>query len=61
MLHLEQTIREYLNFNNAKPKPFVWSKNTEDILASVERFCLQTSNSRVVLSCVLCQQNVHFL
>jgi len=42
----EQTIPEYLEINNAKPKPFVWSKTAADILASVERFCLQTSNSR---------------
>lgn len=25
---LEQTIREYLDINNAKPKPFVWSKTS---------------------------------
>jgi transposase len=42
---LEQTIREYLEINNAKPKPFVWSKSADDILASIERFCLRTSNS----------------
>jgi hypothetical protein len=28
------------------PKPFVWSKTADNILASVERFCLRTSNSR---------------
>ena len=28
------------------PKPFVWSKTADDILASIERFCLRTSNSR---------------
>jgi hypothetical protein len=32
--------------NNEHPKPFVWSKTADDILASVERFCLRTSNSR---------------
>ena len=42
---LEQTSREYLDINNAKPKPFVWSKTADDILASIERFCLRTSNS----------------
>ena len=30
----------------ADPKPFVWSKSADDILASIERFCLRTSNSR---------------
>jgi len=43
---LEQSIRNYLDINNTKPKPFVWSKTADEILASVERFCLRTSNSR---------------
>jgi transposase len=43
---LEQAIRQYLDLNNARPKPFVWSKSANDILASIERFCLRTSNSR---------------
>ena len=43
---LEHAIRQYLDLNNARPKPFVWSKSADDILASVERFCLRTSNSR---------------
>jgi transposase len=43
---LEQAIRQYLDLHNAHPKPFVWSKSADDILASVERFCLRTSNSR---------------
>lgn len=43
---LEQAIRQYLDIHNASPKPFVWSKSADDILASIERFCLRTSNSR---------------
>ncbi len=42
---LEQAIRQYLKLNNADPKPFVWAKSAQDILASVERFCLRISNS----------------
>ena len=42
---LEQAIRQYLELNNNNPKPFVWSKSADDILASIERFCLRTSNS----------------
>jgi transposase len=42
---LEQAIRHYLELNNNNPKPFVWSKSADDILASIERFCLRTSNS----------------
>jgi transposase len=43
---LEQAIRHYIKVNNEDPKPFVWTKTAEDILASIERFCLRTSNSR---------------
>ncbi|ENO99159.1 putative transposase [Thauera phenylacetica B4P] len=42
---LEQAIKQYLQLNNANPKPFQWAKTADDILASVERFCLRTSNS----------------
>ena len=42
---LEQAIRHYIKNNNDDPKPFVWSKTADDILASIERFCLRTSNS----------------
>jgi transposase len=42
---LEQAIRSYLDTYNADPKPFVWSKSADDILASIERFCLRISNS----------------
>jgi transposase len=43
---LEEAIKHYVKVNNVDPKPFVWTKTAEDILASVERFCLRTSNSR---------------
>jgi transposase len=42
----EQAIRHYIKINNDDPKPFVWSKTADDILASIERFCPRTSNSR---------------
>jgi transposase len=42
---LEQAIREYLDIHNANPQPFVWHKSADDILASIERFCLRISNS----------------
>ena len=38
-LQLEQAIREYLDVHNAAPRPFVWSKSADAILASIERFC----------------------
>jgi transposase len=42
---LEDAIRGYLKMNNAEPKPFVWTKSADAILASIERFRLRISNS----------------
>ena len=32
---LEDTIRHYLAVYNANPRPFVWSKSADNILASL--------------------------
>lgn len=40
---LENAIRRYLKLNNENPKPFVWLKTADQILASVRRFCERTS------------------
>ena len=40
---LEDAVRLFLATNNATPKPFIWTKTAEDILASVARFCQRTS------------------
>ncbi len=42
---LEAAILAYVAETNADPKPFVWTKTADDILASVARFCQRTSNS----------------
>jgi transposase len=42
---LERAILAYIAETNAAPKPFVWTKTADDILASVTRFCQRTSNS----------------
>jgi hypothetical protein len=42
---LETVIQSYIAETNANPKPFIWTKTADDILASVARFCLRTSNS----------------
>ena len=34
---LEQSIRDYIDLHNADPKPFVWHKSADTILASVAR------------------------
>ena len=42
---LEQAIRSSLDTYNADPKPFARAKSADDILASIERFCLRISNA----------------
>jgi hypothetical protein len=42
---LEDAIRRYLDIYNAEPQPFIWTKSADDIMTSIERFCLQISNS----------------
>src|SRR5712692_6367356 len=42
---LEAAITQYLAVNNERPKPFVWTKTADEILASVARFCHRISNS----------------
>ena len=41
---LETAIKHYA-MSNGEPKPFVWTKTADEILASVARFCQRTSNS----------------
>jgi transposase len=42
---LEAAIRRYIELTNIRPKPFVWTKTADEILASVARFCHRISNS----------------
>lgn len=42
---LETAIRRYIQLTNTRPKPFVWTKTADEILASVARFCHRISNS----------------
>ncbi|WP_083531010.1 IS630-like element ISMex18 family transposase [Methylobacterium sp. AMS5] len=42
---LEAAIHAYIDQTNAEPKPFVWTKSADAILASIKRFCQRTSNS----------------
>ena len=42
---LEAAIQAYIDQTNAEPKPFIWTKSADTILASVGRFCQRTSNS----------------
>lgn len=36
---LEKAIREFINVSNENPKPFVWAKSADEILASIKRYC----------------------
>ena len=42
---LETAIKNYLALSNVSPKPFVWTKTADEILASVARFCARTSET----------------
>jgi transposase len=42
---LEAAIYNYLDVYNQDPKPFVWTKTADDILASLARFCKRTCDS----------------
>ena len=44
-MELERAIRQYLNIYNEDPKPFIWTKSADQILASVARFCKRISDS----------------
>lgn len=44
-LELERAIREYIDVTNRHPKPFVWTKTADEILASIERFCQRISGT----------------
>ncbi|OLB94258.1 MAG: IS630 family transposase [Candidatus Rokubacteria bacterium 13_1_40CM_68_15] len=43
---LEAAIMQYIAVTNEQPKPFIWTKTADEILASVERFCRRISDSR---------------
>lgn len=42
---LETAIRQYIEFTNANPKPFIWTKTADAIRASVARFSQRISDS----------------
>lgn len=42
---LEAAIENYIAVTNEQPRPFIWTKSADEILASVARFCQRTSDS----------------
>ena len=41
-----RAIFEFLDAHNADPKPFVWTKSAEEILASIARFGQRTADTQ---------------
>jgi hypothetical protein len=39
---LQAAIREFIAVHNENPKPFVWTKSADEILASIARFAQRT-------------------
>jgi transposase len=44
-IELEQAIRAYLDIHNENPRPFIWTKSADQILANLARFCQRTLDS----------------
>lgn len=42
---LERAIREFIDAHHANPKPFVWTKTADEILASIARFAQRTAST----------------
>jgi len=42
---LEKAIQEFIDVHNSEPKPFVWTKTADEILASIARFAQRTLNT----------------
>lgn len=42
---LEDAIYHYLEATNDQPKPFIWTKTADQILATIARFCQRISDS----------------
>jgi transposase len=40
---LEKAIRDYIDAHNEEPKPFIWHKPADEILASIARFADRTN------------------
>jgi transposase len=45
VVELKRAIQEFLDQNNTAPKPFVWTKTADEILASIARFAQRTSGA----------------
>jgi hypothetical protein len=48
---LEAAISEFIKVNNQNPKPFVWTKTADQILASIARFASDPDCSQAKQLC----------
>jgi transposase len=46
---LEKAIYEFIEASNENPRPFVWTKSADEILANLERFCGRTLKTQGLL------------
>ena len=46
---LHAAIDTFIERHNADPKPFRWTKSPDDILASIERFCLYNTPAEATI------------
>ena len=47
---LKAAIQEFIDAHQADPKPFVWTKSADEILASIARFAQRTVDARAALN-----------
>jgi hypothetical protein len=47
---LKAGIQEFIDAHHADPKPFVWTKSADQILASIARFAQRTADARAALT-----------
>lgn len=47
---LQADIAAFIERHNADPKPFRWTKSADDILASIERFCVYNAPRPAIMS-----------
>jgi hypothetical protein len=43
---LKAGIQEFIDAHQADPRPFVWTKSADEILASIARFAQRTADAR---------------
>ncbi len=45
VVELEADLRKWINEGNAHPKPFIWTKTTDEILHTLASYCQRINDS----------------